>query len=168
MAAIKAAQQKMKVVCVEQRGTLGGTCLNVGCIPSKALLHASHLYYNSMHGLAKYGITVNGKVQLELGKMMGQKEKSVSQLTSGIEFLFKKYQVGYVKGKGRILGPHEVEASLPDGGRETLTRRTSSSPPDPPPPPFPASRWTRKGSCLLRGLCPSRRSPGGWWWWVQG
>ena len=119
VAAIKAAQMGMKVSCVEKRGSLGGTCLNVGCIPSKALLHASHLYHQTSH-LEKYGITVGGPVECDVTKMMKQKEKSVKGLTSGIEFLFKKNKVRYVKGTGKITGPNEVEASLLDGKSETL------------------------------------------------
>jgi pyruvate/2-oxoglutarate dehydrogenase complex dihydrolipoamide dehydrogenase (E3) component len=77
------------VTCVEKRGALGGTCLNVGCIPSKALLHNTHLYHQAVHDFDKRGIEVSD-VKLNLGKLMKSKERAVSGLTKGIEFLFKK------------------------------------------------------------------------------
>src|SRR3954468_24772635 len=89
VAAIRAAQLGMKVACVEKRGSLGGTCLNVGCIPSKALLHSSHLYHEALHGMERHGIKVKG-VELDLGAMLDNKDKVVKTLTQGIEFLFKK------------------------------------------------------------------------------
>ncbi|KAI6866517.1 Dihydrolipoyl dehydrogenase, partial [Hortaea werneckii] len=85
------------VACVEKRGSLGGTCLNVGCIPSKSLLNNSHLYHQIMHDTKNRGIDV-GDVKLNLEQMMKAKETSVSGLTKGIEFLFKKNNVEYIKG----------------------------------------------------------------------
>jgi len=123
VAAIKAAQLGLKVSCIEKRGALGGTCLNVGCIPSKALLHASHLYHQTTHGLDKYGITINGTVDFSVEKMMKQKEKSVKGLTGGIEFLFKKNKVRYVKGTGKIISPTEVQATGLDGKQETISTK---------------------------------------------
>ena len=82
-----------QVTCVEKRVTLGGTCLNVGCIPSKALLNASHKYEEAVHDFDKYGIEVSD-VKVNLEKMMGQKTKAIGGLTSGIAHLFKKYKVG--------------------------------------------------------------------------
>ena len=93
VAAIKAGQLGMRVACVESRGTLGGTCLNVGCIPSKALLNASHHYHDAKHNFAKYGIDVKGSLEVNLGNMMAQKAKAVKGLTGGIEMLFKKNKV---------------------------------------------------------------------------
>eukprot|EP00211_Chloroparvula_japonica_P002438 CAMPEP_0119120592 /NCGR_PEP_ID=MMETSP1310-20130426/1566_1 /TAXON_ID=464262 /ORGANISM="Genus nov. species nov., Strain RCC2339" /LENGTH=494 /DNA_ID=CAMNT_0007110079 /DNA_START=168 /DNA_END=1652 /DNA_ORIENTATION=- len=116
VAAIKAAQLGMKVACVEKRGSLGGTCLNVGCIPSKALLHASHLYHQAEHGMTKYGIDLGGKPTLNVAQMMKQKDKSVKGLTSGIEFLFKKNKVQYLKGAARVTGPNSVEVAPTNGG----------------------------------------------------
>merc|ERR1719262_1448357 len=92
VAAIKAAQLGLKTVCVERRGALGGTCLNVGCIPSKSLLHNSHLYHAAKHDFAARGINVSG-VELDFKKMMANKSKAVTQLTGGIEMLFKKNKV---------------------------------------------------------------------------
>jgi dihydrolipoamide dehydrogenase len=108
-AAIRAGQLGLKAACVEMRGTLGGTCLNVGCMPSKALLHASELYAAAGGEFAKLGIEVSPR--LNLGQMMAQKDESVGQLTKGIEFLFKKNKVDWVKGAGRIAGPGRVEVT---------------------------------------------------------
>lgn len=119
MAAIKAAQLGLKVTCVEGRGKLGGTCLNVGCIPSKALLNASHMYHDAKENFGKYGIKTTG-VELDLQAMMKYKEKSVSGLTSGIEMLFKKNKVEYVKGMGKLTGPNTVEVALTEGGSKTI------------------------------------------------
>lgn len=108
--AIRAAQLGLKVACVEKRGALGGTCLNVGCIPSKALLHASHMYDHAAHHVADLGVSVSG-VQLDLPKMMAHKDRVITDNTSGIEFLFKKNKVTYVKGSGKITAPGVVEVS---------------------------------------------------------
>ena len=105
--AIRAAQLGLKTACIEKRGTLGGTCLNVGCIPSKALLHASEVYEETTNGISKLGVKVD-KVSLDLDAMMAHKAKSVDQLTKGIEFLFKKNGVEYIKGAGAIAGPGKV------------------------------------------------------------
>src|ERR1700741_2056399 len=83
--AIRAAQLGLKTACVESRGSLGGTCLNVGCIPSKALLQSSHLFEEANHSFAGHGIKV-GKVELDMPTMMGRKDEVVKQLTTGIEF----------------------------------------------------------------------------------
>ncbi len=96
--AIRAAQLGLKVACIESRGSLGGTCLNVGCIPSKALLHSSHLFEEANKSFASHGINL-GNVDLDLSKMMSRKDKVVSQNVQGIEFLFKKNKVQYIKGK---------------------------------------------------------------------
>jgi dihydrolipoamide dehydrogenase len=117
--AIRAGQLGLKVACIEMRGTLGGTCLNVGCIPSKALLHASHLFHSAQHDFAALGIKT-GKVELDLTQMMAQKTEAVDGLTKGIEFLFKKNKVEYVKGRGKILGTSKVEVALADGGTRVM------------------------------------------------
>jgi dihydrolipoamide dehydrogenase len=117
--AIRAGQLGLKVACIEMRGTLGGTCLNVGCIPSKALLHASHLFHSAQHDFAALGIKT-GKVELDLTQMMAQKTEAVDGLTKGIEFLFKKNKVEYVKGRGKILGTGKVEVALADGGTRVM------------------------------------------------
>lgn len=109
----------VQTACVEFRGSLGGTCLNVGCIPSKALLQSSHLYEHALHGFKDHGIVVSG-VDYDLDKVMSSKDKVVKGLTGGIEHLFKKNKVTYVKGKGRLTGNDTVSAELLDGGDETL------------------------------------------------
>ena len=106
--AIRAAQLGFKVACVEKRSALGGTCLNVGCIPSKALLAASEKYEEAKHGLAKFGIKV-GDVALDLPGMLAHKDKVVKENTGGIEFLFKKNKIAWLRGAGRITGPNTVE-----------------------------------------------------------
>jgi len=120
VAAIKSAQLGMKTACVEMRGRLGGTCLNVGCIPSKALLTSTHHYHDAKHHFADHGIVVDGSVSMDVDKMQETKSKSVEGLTGGIEYLLKKYGVEYVKGKGKITGPNGVEVALNDGGSESL------------------------------------------------
>jgi dihydrolipoamide dehydrogenase len=117
-AAIRAGQLGLKAACVESRKTLGGTCLNVGCIPSKSLLHASELYELAVKDFAGLGIDVEAK--LNLPNMMAQKAVSVDQLTRGIEFLFKKNKVDWIKGAGRLAGPGQVEVTAPDGSVSTL------------------------------------------------
>ena len=117
-AAIRAGQLKLKVACVEMRASLGGTCLNVGCIPSKALLHASELYEGAAKDFGAIGIEVTP--QLNLGQMMSAKADSVTGLTKGVEFLFKKNKVDWIKGMGRLAGPGKVEVTGADGARSLL------------------------------------------------
>jgi len=108
VAAIRAAQLGMRVACVDRRDTLGGTCLNVGCIPSKALLHASEQYANVADGaLEKLGVTVKG-ASLDLAKMQENKDEIVAGLTSGIDFLFKKNKITRLHGEARIDGTGAV------------------------------------------------------------
>ncbi|MFM8377254.1 MAG: FAD-dependent oxidoreductase, partial [Phenylobacterium sp.] len=102
-AAIRAGQLGLRAACVEMRDTLGGTCLNVGCMPSKALLHASELFEAAGKHFAGLGIEV-GSPKLNLGQMMKQKDESVTALTKGIEFLFKKNKIDWLKGRGRLDG----------------------------------------------------------------
>ena len=117
--AIRAGQLGLKVACIEMRGVLGGTCLNVGCIPSKALLHASEMYSKAENEFATMGIKT-GKLELDLDQMMAQKAEAVDGLTKGIEFLFKKNKVDYIKGRGKILGKGKVEVTDPEGKTSTL------------------------------------------------
>ena len=108
IAAIRAAQNGLKTACIEGRGTLGGTCTNVGCIPSKALLHASEMFDDANHAFAKIGIKVGG-VELDLPAMMAYKDDTVKGLTRGIEFLFKKNKVTWLKGWGSIPAAGQVK-----------------------------------------------------------
>ena len=105
--AIRAAQLGLKTACVESRGTLGGTCLNVGCIPSKSLLNSSELYHKAKNNFKNLGIET-GEVKLNLEKLMMNKSKSVQILTKGVEFLFKKNKVTYIKGKAVLFSKNNV------------------------------------------------------------
>lgn len=110
VAAIRAAQLGLKTACVESRATLGGTCLNVGCIPSKALLHGSELFDEARNGhFATWGITATPT--LDLGRMMAEKTKAVGELTGGIEFLFKKNKVTWLKGHAAFADAHTVSVA---------------------------------------------------------
>lgn len=119
--ALRAAQLGLKAACVESRGALGGTCTNVGCIPSKALLQSSHLYDEANHAFADHGIKV-GKIDVDLATMQARKDDVVDQNRKGIEFLLKKNKVTYIKGFGRVsktkTGAHEVSVK-DDKGKET-------------------------------------------------
>jgi dihydrolipoamide dehydrogenase len=120
--AIRAGQLGLRAAIVEKRGKLGGTCLNVGCIPSKALLHASELYEAAARDFAGMGIQVQG-LSLDLARMMGQKDEAVEGLTKGVEFLMKKNKVTYLKGAGRIAAPGRVEVTGEDGAVTALDTR---------------------------------------------
>lgn len=120
VAAIKAGQLGLKAACVEMRGTLGGTCLNVGCIPSKALLQSSHHFHDVKHHFADHGIKIDGDISMDVAKMQEGKAKTVKGLTGGIEHLLKKYKVDYLKGKGSLSGPNTVSVALNDGGEQSL------------------------------------------------
>ncbi len=117
VAAIRAAQLGMSVACVEKRDMLGGTCLNVGCIPSKALLQSSEKFAEAKGALAVHGIAV-GSVAFDLAKMMARKDKVVAENTRGVEFLFRKNKVARVKGAAKFLAPDRIEV---DG--QTLTAK---------------------------------------------
>ncbi|HEX8238897.1 MAG TPA: dihydrolipoyl dehydrogenase [Allosphingosinicella sp.] len=111
VAAIRAAQLGLKTACVESRETLGGTCLNVGCIPSKALLHASELFEEAAHGtMAKWGIKATG-VELDLDAMHAGRREAVKGLTGGVEFLFRKNKVTWLKGHARFTGPNAIDVA---------------------------------------------------------
>ena len=109
----------MKVACIEKRGSLGGTCLNVGCIPSKAMLNNSHIYHETKHGLKSRGIEVSN-VELNLPQMHKARVKAITGLTKGVEFLFKKYGVDYIKGTGTFKTANEVAVAGLDGSDSTL------------------------------------------------
>ena len=117
--AIRAGQLGLKTACIEMRDTLGGTCLNVGCIPSKALLHASELYEMAEKDFAGFGIKT-GKLSFDLKTMMGRKDEAVTGLTQGVAYLLKKNKVDHIRGKGRIAGKGEVVVEGPDGETQTL------------------------------------------------
>ena len=121
-AAIRAGQLGLKVACIEKGQTLGGTCLNVGCMPSKALLHASELFEIANKEFGTLGIDV-GTPTVNLPQMMKQKAESVTALTKGIEFLFKKNKADWIKGTGKIAGAGKVEVTAADGTVTTLTAK---------------------------------------------
>ena len=108
VAAIRAAQLGLSVACIEKDPTLGGTCLNVGCIPSKALLESSEKYHEAAHGLSVHGITV-GELSFDLAKMLERKDKIVKQLTGGVAMLFRKNKITALEGLGRFSGRREGE-----------------------------------------------------------
>jgi dihydrolipoamide dehydrogenase len=132
VAAIRAAQAGLKTACVEARETLGGTCLNVGCIPSKAMLHASEMYHEAHSGaLAKFGIDVKS-VALNLDQMQAEKTKAVGELTGGIEFLFKKNKVDWLKGHAAFTSANTIEvAGKPFTAKNILIATGSSVTPLP-------------------------------------
>lgn len=117
--AIKAAQLGLKVAVVEKRATYGGTCLNIGCIPSKALLHASEVFHHAAHGMADLGVEV-GAPTLNLSKMMAHKDATVKSNVEGVSFLFKKNKIEGIQGTGKILGAGKVEVTNDAGEVQVL------------------------------------------------
>lgn len=117
-AAIRLGQLGLKAGCIDRRGTFGGTCLNIGCIPSKALLHTSHLFEEAAKDFAKLGIKAD--VSLDLPAMMGHKDKVVGELTKGVEFLLRKNKAEAIVGDARIVSPGKVEVKTKDGNVRTL------------------------------------------------
>jgi dihydrolipoamide dehydrogenase len=120
--AVRAAQLGLKTAVIEKDKALGGTCLNVGCIPSKALLDSSEHYHFALHDLKNHGVQVAG-VKLDLATMLARKNKIVSELTGGIGFLFKKNGIESIQGKGKILGPGKIEVTKPDGSKDIVTAK---------------------------------------------
>lgn len=119
-AAIRAAQLGMSVACVDRRATLGGTCLNIGCIPSKALLHSTELYAEVTEGLEVHGIGIGG-VALDLGQLLARKDKIVADLTKGIEFLFKKNKVEWIAGSAVFETANRLNIALTGGGTRGIS-----------------------------------------------
>ena len=120
--AIRAAQLGLKVAVVEKRATFGGTCLNIGCIPSKALLHASVMFAEASHGFEKLGIRV--KPELDLPAMMAHKDATVKSNVDGVAFLFKKNKVDSFHGFGRVSAAGRVEVADEKGGMQTLETKS--------------------------------------------
>jgi dihydrolipoamide dehydrogenase len=119
VAAIRAAQLGFRTACIDSRGSLGGTCLNIGCIPSKALLLSSEKFAEAGLALAEHGIQV-GELSLDLTAMMDRKDKVVTTLTRGVEFLFRKNKIDWLKGKGRIAAPGRVVVEGSDGAAREI------------------------------------------------
>jgi dihydrolipoamide dehydrogenase len=127
VAAIRAAQLGLRTACAESRETLGGTCLNVGCIPSKALLNASELFHEAKSGaLAKHGVKL-GNVELDLPTMLADKDKAVTGLTGGIEYLFKKNKIDWLKGHATFKDAHTVEVAGKSVTAKNIVIATGSS-----------------------------------------
>ena len=125
VAAIRAAQLGMKVACVEKRATLGGTCLNIGCIPSKALLVSSENYEDALHHLRDHGVIV-GEVKLDLARMQARKAEVVGANTKGVEFLFKKNKITWLKGCGSITAPGKVSVDGTEYATKNIIIATGS------------------------------------------
>ena len=123
--ALRAAQLGLKVACVEKRATLGGTCLNIGCIPSKALLQSSENFEEASHGFKDHGIMVES-VKLDLARMQARKGEVVTANVKGVEFLFKKNKVTWLKGEGRIAGPGKVTVEGADYEAKSIVIATGS------------------------------------------
>ncbi|MFC3052659.1 dihydrolipoyl dehydrogenase [Kordiimonas pumila] len=124
VAAIRAAQLGLKTACIEKRETLGGTCLNIGCMPSKALLHASHMYDEANHGFEQFGLSVKG-LDYDIEKVLAVKDETVKGLTGGIEFLFKKNKIEWIKGTGKFSAKDTITVALNDGGTRTVKTKNA-------------------------------------------
>lgn len=159
VAAIRAAQLGMKVACVEKRAALGGTCLNIGCIPSKALLDASERFTETQNHLADFGVQVK-QVALDLKKMMERKSGVVKTLTDGVAFLFKKNKITPVHGEAKLAGDGKVAVKLADGKSQTLQAKnillaTGSEPAALPGLPFDGTRVVSSTEALAFDKVPT-------------
>ncbi|KAJ1937551.1 dihydrolipoamide dehydrogenase precursor, partial [Kickxella alabastrina] len=158
VAAIKAAQLGQKVACIEKRETLGGTCLNVGCIPSKAMLNNSHLYHEAQHGFAKRGIDVSD-VKLNLPQLLSDKDKAVTGLTRGIEMLFKKNNVEWLKGTGTLKSANDIDVTLNAGGVESIKAKNIIIATGSEPSPFPGFEIDEKQIITSTGALALEKVP---------
>src|ERR1700753_1649484 len=120
-AAIRAGQLGLTSACIDKRGTFGGTCLNIGCIPSKALLHASERFHEARTDFAKLGIKAS--VELDLPTMMAHKTKVVGELTKGVEFLLKKAKSEAIVGEAHIEAPGKIAVKLADGSTRAISAK---------------------------------------------
>ena len=120
--AIRAAQLGLKTACIESRGALGGTCLNIGCIPSKSLLNLSENYHKAKKDFNQQGIEIDG-IKLNIEKMMSNKNKSIKILTKGVEFLFKKNKVSYFRGKGVVFSKNDIVVFGNSNSRTNITAK---------------------------------------------
>ncbi|KAM3146842.1 dihydrolipoamide dehydrogenase precursor [Paramecium bursaria] len=143
VAAIKAAQLGLKTACIEKRGTLGGTCLNVGCIPSKALLNISHKYEDAHKNFKGMGIKLDN-LSIDWDQTQKKKNDIVGSLTKGIEGLFAKNKVTYYKGSGRFLNKNEIQVEKADGSKETVQSKNTIIATGSEPSPFPGLDFDEK------------------------
>lgn len=148
----------VQAACVEKRGALGGTCLNVGCIPSKSLLNNSHLYHQILHDTKKRGIDVQD-VKLNLPQMLKAKDESVSGLTKGVEFLFKKNKVDYIKGNGSFVDEHTIKVDLTDGGETQVRAKNIVIATGSEPTPFPGLEIDEKKVITSTGALAMKEVP---------
>src|SRR6185437_4290258 len=123
--ALRSAQLGMKVACVEKRATLGGTCLNIGCIPSKALLQSSENFHAASHDFAAHGVEIP-EVKLDLARMMARKGEVVTANVKGVEFLFRKNKVTWLKGTARIIAPGRVDVDGTEYAAKNIVIATGS------------------------------------------
>jgi dihydrolipoamide dehydrogenase len=159
VAAIRASQLGMSVALVEERATLGGTCLNVGCVPSKALLHSSHLFHQVAHQASEHGIVVDSP-RLDLGAMIARKQQVVDQVVGGLDLLMKKNKVQVFRGRGSLESAHRVRIKG-EGGVERITGRfvllaTGSDPVELPFMPFDGERIVSSTEALSFEAVPER------------
>jgi len=145
VAAIRAAQLGKKTALVEKYSSLGGTCLNVGCIPSKALLDSSEHYHQAAHQFETHGIQTGG-LKLDFKRMIARKSEVVEQTVGGIDFLMKKNNITVLRGMGSFKDAHTIEVKPPKARLPALKAITSSSQPDPSPRPFHSFRSTKNAS----------------------
>jgi dihydrolipoamide dehydrogenase len=158
--AIRAGQLGLKTAIIEKRGKLGGTCLNVGCIPSKALLHASEYYEAARKTFPSMGVKIEG-LSLDLPQMLRQKDDAVDGLTKGVEYLMKKNKVDYIKGAGRIAAAGRVEVTANDGAKQVLETKniviaTGSAPADLPGVEIDEERVVSSTGALSLGKVPQK------------
>ncbi|MEL6220388.1 MAG: dihydrolipoyl dehydrogenase, partial [Pseudomonadota bacterium] len=153
--AIRAAQRGLKVACVEGRGSLGGTCLNVGCIPSKALLHSSEMVHEVHGNFAKMGIKAQG-VDVDIPQMMSYKDEVIHGNTSGIEFLFKKNKVDYIRGWGEIVSAGKVRVGEDVHAAKNIVIATGSEPASLPGVEVDEERVVTSTGALTLGSIPKR------------
>src|SRR4051794_6508801 len=140
----------MKTACIDSRATAGGTCLNIGCIPSKALLQSSEKFAEARNGLAEHGVKI-GDISLDLRAMMARKDKVVETLTRGVEFLFRKNKVDWLKGRARIAAPGRLSIGTGNGAAQEIdaTHIVIATGSESTPPPGRAAGWRRNVSSTV-------------------
>ena len=155
VAAIRAAQLGLKVACVEKGKTLGGTCLNVGCIPSKALLHSSEFYWKMQTEAAGHGISIENP-SFDFSKMMERKNQTIAGFTKGIEGLFKKNRIDWIRGHGRLSGPHTIDVEGQKIEAKSIILATGSEPASLPFLPFDEQRVLSSTGALALKTVPKK------------